>query len=47
MKKQNIGIGIMLMGLIVAQYSELAAWLVGMILGVAGLTTIFYGSRED
>ncbi|MBQ6719325.1 MAG: hypothetical protein IJN20_03115 [Oscillospiraceae bacterium] len=47
MKKQNVGLGIMLMGLIVAQFPELAAWLTGMMLGVAGLMTILFGTRED
>lgn len=47
MKKQNVGIGLLLMGLIVAQYQEFAAWLFGMILGVAGLMYILFGSKED
>lgn len=47
MKKQNIGIGLLLMGLIVAQFPELAAWMTGMMLGVAGLVVILYGTRED
>ena len=47
MKKQNVGIGMLLMGLIVAQYQELAAWMFGMMLGVAGLIVILYGLKED
>ena len=47
MKKQNLGIGLLLMGLIVAQVPELAAWMVGMMLGVAGLITIYSSTREN
>lgn len=47
MKKQNVGIGLLLMGLIVAQYQELAAWLFGIMLGVAGLMVVLYGTKED
>lgn len=46
MKKQNIGIGLLLMGNIVAQFPELAAWLFAVMLGVAGLMVILFGSRE-
>lgn len=47
MKNHNLGLGLLLMGLIVAQFPELAAWMVGMMLGVAGLITILYSTRED
>jgi len=36
-RKQSIGIALMLMGLIVTQYPELAAWTVGLIPGPQGL----------
>lgn len=47
MKKQNIGLGFLLMGNIVAQFPELAAWLFGMMLGIAGLLVLLFGFRED
>ena len=47
MKKQNLGIGLLLMGLIVAQFPELAAWMVGMVLGTAGLVFVYSGTREE
>lgn len=47
MKKQNIGLGLLLMGNIVAQFPELAAWLFGMMLGIAGLLVLLFGFRED
>ncbi len=47
MKKQNVGIGMLLMGLIVAQNGELAAWMFAMILGVGGLMVVLYGMKED
>lgn len=47
MKKQNVGLGLLLMGNIVAQFPELAAWLFGMMLGVAGLMVILFGTKED
>ena len=47
MKNQTFGLGLLLMGLIVAQFPELAAWMVGMMLGVAGLITIYSSTRED
>ena len=47
MKKQNLGIGLLLMGLIVAQFPELAAWMVGMVLGTVGLVIVYSGTREE
>lgn len=47
MKKQNVGISMLLMGLIVAQLQEFAAWLFGAMLGVAGLMVVLYGLKED
>lgn len=47
MRKQNVGIAMLLMGLIVAQYAELAAWMFGMMLGVAGLMVTLYGMKEE
>ena len=47
MKKQNLGIGLLLMGLIVAQFPEFAAWMVGMVLGAAGLVIVYSGTREE
>lgn len=47
MKKQNVGIGMLLMGLIVAQNGELAAWMFGIMLGVGGLMVVLYGMKED
>ena len=47
MKKQNIGLGLLLMGNIVAQFPELASWLFGMMLGIAGLLVLLFGFRED
>lgn len=47
MKKQNLGIGLLLMGLIVAQFPELAAWMLGMVLGAAGLVIVYAGMREE
>ena len=47
MKKQNIGLGLLLMGNIVAQFPELAAWLFGMILGAAGLMVLLFSFREE
>lgn len=47
MKKQNIGLGLLLMGNLVAQFQELAAWMFGMMLGVAGLMVLLYGAGEE
>lgn len=47
MKKQNVGISMLLMGLIIAQLPEFAAWMFGAMLGVAGLMVVFYGMKED
>ena len=47
MKNQTFGLGLLLMGLIVAQFPELAACMVGMMLGVAGLITIYSSTREN
>lgn len=47
MKKQNFGIGLLLMGLIVAQFPELATWMVGVVFGVAGLVTVYSGMQEE
>ena len=47
MKKQNLGVGLLLMGLIVAQFPELAAWMLGMVLGAAGLVIVYAGMREE
>lgn len=46
MKKQNTGIGLLLLGNIIAQFPELAAWLFALMLGVAGLMVILFGGRE-
>ena len=47
MKKQNVGIGLLLLGNIVAQLPEFAAWMFAAMLGVAGLMVIFGGLKED
>ena len=47
MKKENLGLGIMLMGVIIAQYQEFAAWMFAMILGIGGLIVIWAGAREE
>ena len=47
MKKQSIGLGLLLMGNIIAQFQELAAWMFGVMLGVAGLIVLFYGVKEE
>jgi len=47
MKKQNLGIGLLLMGLIVAQFPELPAWMIGVVLGSVGLVTVYAGMREE
>ena len=47
MKKQNIGLGLLLMGNIVAQFGELASWMFGAMLGVAGLIVLIAGAREE
>ena len=47
MKKQILGIGLLLMGLIVSQFPELPAWMIGVVFGAAGLATIYAGMREE
>ena len=47
MKKQSLGLGLLLMGNIVAQFQELAAWMFGIMLGVAGLVVLLCGMKEE
>ena len=47
MKKQNLGIGLLLMGLIIAQFPELPAWMIGMVFGAVGLVTVYAGMQEE
>lgn len=47
MKKQNLGIGLLLMGLIIAQFPEFPAWMIGVVFGAAGLVTVYAGMQEE
>ncbi len=47
MKKQNIGISVSLLGIILALSQETIPYLVGVILGIAGLLLTVFGAKED
>ena len=35
------------MGLIIAQFPDLHAWMIGMVFGAAGLVTVYAGMLEE
>jgi hypothetical protein len=47
MKKQSVGLGLLLMGNIVAQLPELAAWLFGVMFGIAGILVLLFDVQGD
>ena len=47
MKKQNIGFGFLLLGLIFAVPTDSTMWWVGVILGIIGLIVVISNSKSE
>lgn len=47
MKKQNVGLAFLLLGLIFALAPISFFWWIGVILGISGLVVVFSGVKDD